>query len=139
MEYIIGTVFAVIAFYFYVFIIQPHLRENRDWKHNWQQYTIYEQAVSKILDAMLTHEESAENTILVLNAIVDTYNESLRGEQAESMMAPYFKEPKYDTGRQHPDSEGQEPERQEPSRAARKRVDSNDQARASQDSGSIEK
>ncbi len=139
MEYIIGTVLAIIAYCFYAFIIKPSIRETRDWKHNWQQYTIYEQAVNKILEAMVEHEESAENTLLLLNAIVDTYNESLRGDTAESMVAPHYEEPKYDTSRRHPDSEGQEPEGQRPRRPARKRMDGSASARTDADSGSIEK
>lgn len=138
MEYIIGLALAIIAYYFYIFIIEPQIRENRNFKNNWLQYAIYEQAINKILEAMVKHEESAENTLLLLNAIVDTYNESLRGDTVEQMKAPSFEEPTYDTSRRHPDSEGQEPERQRPSRAARKRMDSSDSARTNADSGSIE-
>lgn len=138
MEYVIGLVLAIIAYYFYAFIIEPNMRETRDWKHNWQQYTICEQAINKILEAMVQHEESAENTLILLNVIVDTYNESLRGDTAEAMMAPHFEKPTYDTNRRRSDSEGQESEGQKPRRTARERMEGNTPPRTNTDSDSIE-
>ena len=60
------------------------------WKYNLRQLSIYSRTTELIFRAADANDIPMAEVVAALNAAVDTYNESLRGKNIETLHAKYF-------------------------------------------------
>jgi len=100
-------------------------RQDKDHEYNLRQLSIVEQAVKRIMqEAMQSEDDIAMNeATVVINAAIDTYNESLRGTSASRMKLEHFRGFNGFSNRDAGSSARQKPEGQEHRSSSRNRMD----------------
>ncbi|KKM96684.1 hypothetical protein LCGC14_1175540 [marine sediment metagenome] len=67
------------------------LLNRMDLNYNYRQQLIYDRACSIIFRKASETDTPHEDTMILLNAAAEVYNESLRGKYASELSAPLFK------------------------------------------------
>lgn len=110
------------------------LKIRMDLKYNHRQFAIYERTSNLIFKKAEETDTAREDTMILLNALADVYNESLRGKSANELHMPPFhmmrqsSEIGRDSERRQTDSQGDKSEGETEDRTARQDMDSSGQS-----------